>query len=173
TINRIPIVYYGTEVSMDASPPRAKAGVEVSADASAPAETAAYDASGRPLTAGGWAETSRKDMEWDKDPDMLSYFKGLTSMRSSSKALREGRMLEMWQDEQVFAYSRLHPEQEAIVILNNSPDTQTRDIPLRAESQLTDGKVLKDLLSGETVVVKDRKIHVQSGGKRARVLVSA
>jgi len=147
TINRVPTIYYGTEVAMDAKPP-----------ASDP---------------GGWSEASRKDMEWDKDPDMLKYFKQLTSARNDNIALRQGRYLEMWQDDKILAYSRLHPEQEGIVVLNNGYDTQHRDIPLRTESALKDGTVLKDLLTGDKVTVQGGKIHTEIQGKKARIFVPA
>ncbi len=138
TINRIPTIYYGTEVSMESDKE-------------------------------GWSETSRRDMEWDKDPDMLGYVQKLTAIRNDSIAMREGKMLEMWQDDQIYSYGRVHPEGEAVVVLNNSADPQTREIPLRAESQIKEGTVLKDLLSGQTVTVQNGKIRSELGAKKAGI----
>ncbi|MCL5036440.1 MAG: alpha-amylase family glycosyl hydrolase [Chloroflexi bacterium] len=143
TINRIPSVYYGTEV-----------GMEGEHDISKPPE-------------------NRKDMEWNKDPELLSYFKNLTSIRSEHPALSKGEFLEMWQDDQLYAYSRKSPEEEAIVVLNNSYDTASREIPLRAESGLKDGTVMKDLLTGEKVTIAGGKIKVEMGSKQPRVFVPA
>jgi hypothetical protein len=56
-------------------------------------------------------------------------------------------------------------------VLNNGSDSQSRDIPLRAESSLKNGTVLKDQLTGETVTVQNGKIHVQSSGKGARIFL--
>jgi alpha-amylase len=138
TINRIPSVYYGTEVAMESD-------------------------------ATGWSETSRRDMEWDKDPDMHAYFQKLTAIRNDSIAMRDGQILEMWQDDQVFAYSRLHEKEEAIVVLNNNSEMQTRNIPIRAESKIKDGTVLKELLTGQKVTVKDGKIESRLGGRSAGI----
>ena len=145
TINRVPTIYYGTEVGMDAKPPESDPG--------------------------GWSEASRKDMEWDKDPQVLGYFKQLTSARNENIALRQGEYKEMWQDDKILAYSRLHPDQEAVVVLNNAYDTQHRDIPLRAESNLKDGTVLQDVLTGDKVTVQGGKIHAEIQGKKARIFL--
>jgi alpha-amylase len=138
TLNRIPSVYYGTEVSMESD-------LE------------------------GWSETSRRMMEFDNDPDMLAYFQKLGAIRKDSIALREGRLLEMWQDDQIYAYGRVHPQDEAVVVLNNSPHEQTREIPVRAESRLREGMALKELLTGETVTIQNGRIHSKLGGKQAAI----
>jgi len=143
TINRIPVIYYGDEV-----------GMEGRGDISSPPE-------------------NRKDMEWNKDPELLAYFKKLTSLRKSSDALEEGNFLEMWQDEHIYGYQRQSPDgkSEAIVILNNSRGEQTREIPLRAESKIPDGTVLKDALSGSTITVSNRKIKVTLGGEEPKIFI--
>lgn len=121
----------------------------------------------------GWAETSRKDMQFDKDPDMHAYFQKLGAIRNDLEPLRRGSLLEMWQDDQVYAFDRKSDKGEAIVMFNNSNDPQQRRIPLRAESQIADGTVLKDLISGETVTVRDRAIERQMGAKSAGIFVPA
>lgn len=138
TINRIPTIYYGTEVSMESDHE-------------------------------GWSETSRRPMEWNKDPNMLAHFQKLAAIRNDSIALREGSFLEMWQDDQVFAYGRVHENQEAVVVLNNSTDRQTRDIPVRPESKLKDGAVLKELLTGKTVTVQNGRIQCEVDRKSAGI----
>jgi alpha-amylase len=143
TLNRIPQVYYGDEVGMEGS-------CDIMGDLS-----------------------NRKDMEWNKDPEILKYFKQLTSLRNNNPALSHGEMKEMWQDDKIYAYSRMVPDQEAIVVLNNGHDGQERDIPLRAESHLKNGTVLKDMLTGETVKVENGKIHARLNGKMARIFLPA
>ncbi len=141
TINRIPTIYYGTEVGMDG-------GCDIMGEIE-----------------------NRNDMEWNKDPDMLNYFKTLSSVRNNNIAMREGTQLEMWQDDKILAFSRNHPEQEAVVILNNAYDSQYREVPLRAESQIKDGTVMKDMMTGQTVTVKNGKICASVDGKRAGVFI--
>jgi hypothetical protein len=108
-------------------------------------------------------------MEFDNDPDMLAYFQKLGAIRKDSIALREGRLLEMWQDDQIYAYGRVHPQDEAVVVLNNSPHEQTREIPVLAESRLREGMALKELLTGETVTIQNGRIHSKLGGKQAAI----
>lgn len=119
----------------------------------------------------GWAETSRKDMEFDKDPEMHAFFQKLGAIRNDLEPLRRGELLEMWQDDQVYAFDRKSEKGEAIVMFNNSNDPQQRRIPLRSESRIADGTVLKDLLSGETVTVHDRHIESAMQGKSAGIFV--
>lgn len=119
----------------------------------------------------GWAETSRKDMDFQKDPDMLGYFQKLSSIRNDVEPLRRGKLLEMWQDDKFYAFSRKSDQGEAIVVFNNDHNPSSRDIPLRSESQLADGTVLKDLLSGRTVTVRDRRIHSELETKSAAIYV--
>lgn len=141
TVNRIPTVYYGTEVAMDG-------GCDIMGEIQ-----------------------NRNDMEWNKDPEMLSYFKSLTAARNSNEALREGKQLEMWKDDKVLAYSRVSDNDQAIVVLNNDYNNSSRDIPVRPENNLKDGTVLKDLLTGNTVTVSGGKIHADVAGKRAAIYV--
>ncbi|MCD6309310.1 MAG: hypothetical protein J7M18_01270 [Candidatus Eremiobacteraeota bacterium] len=141
TINRIPAIYYGTEV-----------GMEGKHDITQPPE-------------------NRKDMAWNKDPELLAYFKKLTSIRAEHPALTKGAFLEMWQDDRVYSYSRQADNEEIIVVMNNGYDRESREIPLRAESRLPDGTILKDLLSSQTITVIGRKIKVQLDGKRPAIFV--
>ncbi len=119
----------------------------------------------------GWAETSRKDMEFNKDPDMHGYFQKLTSIRNDYEPLRRGNLMEMWQDDNVYAYDRMSDKGEAIVVLNNAKSQQDRTIPLRAESKLADGTVLKDVLSGRTVTVDDGRIQSSVGPQSAAIFI--
>jgi len=134
TIDRIPTIYYGTEVAME----------------------------GHLEEMGKFPPENRKDMEWGKNPELLEYFKQLTNIRNTRPALQTGPMLEMWQDDQIFAYSRWDddPKKETIVVLNNSSNSQYREIPVRAESNIPKIAELKDLLTGKKVKVENGKIKV-------------
>lgn len=141
TVDRIPTIYYGTEVGMSGN----------------------TDIMGE--------IENRNDMEWNKDPQMLDHFKTLGAIRKDNVAFREGQQLEMWRDDKIFAYSRMHEDQEGIVILNNDYGSQSREIPLRAESGLQNGSKMKDLLTGEIFTVQDGKLNVHVNGKAARIFV--
>ena len=119
----------------------------------------------------GGMETARKNMDFQADPEMHKYFQTLASIRNDCEPLRRGELLEMWQDEKVYAYDRKSDHGEAIVVLNNDGGTQSRDIPLRAESHLHNGSKLKDMISGHVVEVRDGRLHTELGAKTAAIYV--
>lgn len=143
TINRIPVIYYGTEQAMD----------------------------GRTEQMGVSGPENRKDMQFGKDPDMQIHFTNLAKARNQSIALREGGLLEMWRDKDIYAFSRMHTDDEAIVVMNNGYDNQYREIPLRKESELKNGDVLKDALTGQEFTVTDNKLKLNLGKKQSVVLL--
>lgn len=119
--------------------------------------------------AGGAEPDNRRDMTWGANEGMRQYTKKLLAARKASTALRRGRQLEMWQDDQVYAYLRHAQDDEAVVALNNDDHAQHRLVPLRAESKLKDGAVLVDQLTGDRVTVKGGKIQVALAAKQARI----
>ncbi|MCE1248224.1 MAG: hypothetical protein LWY06_16410 [Firmicutes bacterium] len=143
TINRIPTIYYGTEQSMD----------------------------GHQEEMGRFGPENRADMQFGKDPDMQAHFTKLATVRNNCAALREGNLLEMWRDDQVFAFDRYLPDEEAVVVLNNSYDNQYREIPMRAESNLKNGTVMKDALTGTEYTINDGKLKLNLQRKQPLVLV--
>lgn len=91
---------------------------------------------------------------FDSAHELYQYIRKLTDIRSTCEPLRRGTQHEMWVDDQVYAYSRMTPADEVIVVLNNSGTGQTREIPLRTESNLNVGSALTNLLDvTDTVVV--------------------
>lgn len=116
---------------------------------------------------------NRQDMRFGANPGLTKYVQGLTALRKELAPLRRGAMLEMWQDDDVYAFSRLMPDgSEVVCAFNNSDKPQTRDVPLRAESKLKDGAQLGDRLGAAraAVPVSGRKIRLVLGAKEARVL---
>lgn len=85
---------------------------------------------------GGPDPDNRRDMTFGSNPEMTNYVKQLTHMRQQYPALRRGKQLEMWQDDNVYAFSRMSdkPNEEVMAFFNNSFQTQTRNVPIRAES---------------------------------------
>ncbi|MFP4496670.1 MAG: alpha-amylase family glycosyl hydrolase [Vulcanimicrobiota bacterium] len=143
SINRIPCLYYGTEAAME----------------------------GHSEHMGMHPPENRAMMQFNGDPDMQKYLDKLAHARNNSDALKNGSLLEMWKDDQVFSYSRITRDDEALVILNNSYSDQYREIPLREESHTENGTVLKDVLTGQKITVQDKKIKVKMGRKQPLILV--
>ncbi|PKL75607.1 MAG: alpha-amlyase [Candidatus Melainabacteria bacterium HGW-Melainabacteria-1] len=87
---------------------------------------------------GGADPDNRRDMDFNRDPQLMAFTKQLTAMRKQHRALRRGRQLEMWQDDQVYGFTRLTdvPNEEIMAFFNNSTQPQTRNVQVRAESPL-------------------------------------
>lgn len=117
---------------------------------------------------------NRADMPWNNlDPDLTAHIKRLIAIRKQYEPLRKGQQLEMWQDEDVYAYSRKSGKDEVIVAMNVGDRPQTRTIPLRAESQMADGTPLTDLLGGKGVTVDNHKLMVTLAPRSQAILAVA
>ncbi|SDF21827.1 Glycosidase [Fontibacillus panacisegetis] len=100
---------------------------------------------------------------FNTNTDTYQYVAKLNKLRQDYPALRTGKQREMWSAANLYAFSRKidagsNAGDEVISVFNNSGSSITQTIPLRAESSLTVGAVLTNLLNtSETVTV-------QSGG---------
>ena len=90
----------------------------------------------------------------------VGHLQHLTHLRNTSPVLQTGQQREMWQDDDVYAFSRANDTDEAIAIFHNGTGQSHRTIPLLKESQLQSGQVLVDTLSGREFAIKDGKIEV-------------
>jgi len=125
---------------------------------------------------GGVDPACREVMEnWDENRTLYQHIQRLCRIRMAYDALREGGQYQLWEDEHVYAYSRMTPTEEVIVVLTNS-GPQEKTIPLRAESQLAAGDVLVNLLNtSENVVVREESgekvITTSLGEREAKIYV--
>ena len=154
TSRGVPVIYYGTEQADDGN----GNGSEV------------------PIA----NKDNRKDMtSFDESANIYRHIQRLTEIKKAYPALQIGTQREMWTDDNVYAFSRIVPGTgaEAITISSNSWDTQTRTIPLRAESSLPVGTVLTNLMNtSDTVTVvaggfTGKQISVSVGTHDSKVYV--
>lgn len=114
--------------------------------------------------AGGADPDNRRDMVFGQDPQLTQHVKQLTRLRQQQRALRRGKQLEMWQDDQVYGFSRLteNPNEEVMAFFNNSNQPQTRRVQVRSESPLKNSSArLVNLLNAqESTQVQDGQIQV-------------
>lgn len=110
---------------------------------------------------GGHDPDNRRMMDFDRDPDLRHYFSQLTELRNHSDALRRGAQREMWRDDKVYAFSRTHEQEEVIAVFHNGDHQTSRSIPLRAESPLKEGTLLRDQISGREVRVSQGRLNVE------------
>lgn len=121
---------------------------------------------------GGDDPANRPDMNWSRpDPELLGHVRRMTHMRQALEPLRSGRQLEVWQDRDVYAFSRQSPRGEVLAAFNPTAAPQKRRVPLRAESVWQDGMWLKDYLTGTPVQVRERHISVDLAPRSALILV--
>lgn len=112
---------------------------------------------------GGADPDNRRDMQFNRDPELQNYVKRLTRMRKQYPALRRGKQLEMWQDDRVYAFTRLTPQrdQEVMAFFNNGNSPETRSIPIRAESPLKQGGTLVNVFNdGDRLQIENGKVKV-------------
>lgn len=155
TARGIPDVYYGTEQ--------------------------ACFGGGRPTEYTGIANKENREVmpSFDQTNINFKHIQRLAEIRKDYPALQNGTQREMWVDYFVYAYSRRIDSTgaEVITTLNNGWDPSTRTIPIRAESSLTVGTTLTNLLNtSETVTVQSgggtgKQITVTMDGKEGMILV--
>jgi len=113
---------------------------------------------------GGADPDNRRTMQFNRDPELQAYVKRLAEMRKQQPALRRGRQLEMWQDDQVYAFSRMtsRPNEEVLAFFNNSFQPQQRQIPLRAESPLknSSARLVNILNSQDSLQVQAGSVNI-------------
>lgn len=127
----IPVIYYGTEQADDGN----GNGSEI------------------PIA----NKDNRKSMEsFDQSATIFTHIKRLNELKANHSPLRIGTQREMWEDEEVYAFSRRNDStgDETITISNGRFTGETRTIPLRAESSIAVSTVLTNLMdTSETVTV--------------------
>lgn len=124
TVRGIPDVYYGTEQNCYGG--------------------------GVPTEWAGIANKENREVmpSFSEDGITYKYIQRLTELRKTYSCLQTGVQREMWSEDNIYAYSRRDDTtgQEVIVIFNNGTSNETRQIPIRAESSLTIGTTLTNLL---------------------------
>jgi alpha-amylase len=122
---------------------------------------------------GGNDPDNRRDMVFGRDQQMLNWVKTLTGIRKQQRALRRGSQLEMWQDDQVYGFTRLTEvaNEEVMAFFNNSDQPQTRRVPLRAESPLkaTQSRLVNLLNAQDSVTVQGGAIQITVPPKSAAI----
>jgi glycosidase len=141
TVNRIPVIYYGTEAAMEGNH-------DIMQDDMA----------------------NRKDMEFGGDPALMAYCDRLSGLRRNSPALKNGALIEMWKDDKIYCFSRMSADDEVIVILNNDGNECYREIPLRPESEIRNGTLLIDAMTGAKHRVERGEIKLRIAGKQPIIL---
>ena len=109
---------------------------------------------------GGHDPHNREMMEFDRKPELKSHMQKMTYIRNTSPAFQHGQQREIWQDDQVYAFSRATEDEEALAVFHNGYQSTQRDIPMLGDSKFHEGQVLVDALSGREFKVEHGKLKV-------------
>lgn len=105
----------------------------------------------------------RADKRDGADPALRAHIKSLARMRKDSVALRRGEQREVLCDKQVYAFTRVHPDETVLTVANVGDRPEQRSIPLAGPC------TLKDLRTGETLVVSADHLDVHLPPAATRV----
>lgn len=106
----------------------------------------------------GWGPENRKDMEWDKDPDVKAFLTELTHARKGSAALQHGTQKELLATDEAYALARIRTDEQVVCVFNNAHEERTLTIPM--DEDLPEGASLKNLLEDGSAQVVDGKLQV-------------
>ncbi|HEY9070231.1 MAG TPA: alpha-amylase family glycosyl hydrolase [Candidatus Ozemobacteraceae bacterium] len=94
------------------------------------------DEAGLPGAQEPWGE-NRRSMRFDTESGLFRFTKALIALRRGSEALRRGFQKHLAMDRDLYAFARLVPDQQAIVVFNLA--TAPRDIRIPLAAPLPDG----------------------------------
>ncbi|WP_299225730.1 glycoside hydrolase family 13 protein [uncultured Psychroserpens sp.] len=83
--------------------------------------------------------------------EMQSFVKKLLNYRKGSKAIHEGKTIHFAPFQGVYVLTRTYEDETVVLVLNKNEEPMTLDLKRYAEIGL-DGKTLKNVISGETVI---------------------
>ena len=100
----------------------------------------------------GWTDPdSRRTYPWGKeDLELIEFHRYMTGIHRKIPAFRKGAVKPLLAGYQKIAYGRMYGKYQAVVVISNSPDSQTMDIPVW-QLGVTDDMVLgRPILTTET-----------------------
>ena len=100
----------------------------------------------------GWTDPdSRRTYPWGKeDLELIEFHRYMTGIHRNIPVFRKGAVKPLLAGYQKIAYGRMYGKYQAVVVISNSPDSQTMDIPVW-QLGVTDDMVLgRPILTTET-----------------------
>jgi hypothetical protein len=113
-------------------------------------------------------------LPWERitgqDKDLVNFISTLTHFRRTSKALQNGRFIEMYKDYGIYAFVKWVPGQAVLVVLNSSAFSEGRDIPMRGQL-LPEHGVFKDIFTDSLFSYSTHTFRVHLKPRGARLLL--
>lgn len=117
---------------------------------------------------GGDDPANREDMTFNTNHELYKYIAKLNSIRNSHPALQNGTQKEKWVDNNFYGFQRSNSGDEAVVLINNSWDSQTRTIPNL--DNFSNGAVLRNQMGTDSVTVNSGSITITLAPKEVKIL---
>lgn len=116
---------------------------------------------------GGDDPNNREDMTFNSNHELYQYIAKLNYIRNAHPALQNGSQEEKWVDDNFYCFERTNDTDVAVVMINNSWDSQTRTIPNL--DGLSEGAKLTNRLGTDQVTVNNRSVTVTLGPKEVKI----
>lgn len=115
-----------------------------------------------------WCST-RRSMGFDAGNPLLAETKKLIAVRKSHPALTRGVQVHLAMDRDMYAFGRLTPDQQAIVMFNFA--TAPRDLSVPLPAPVRDTSVVNDLLGSISANLTSDTLRVKLDGLRCALFV--
>ena len=112
---------------------------------------------------------NRKDMVFDDTSDLFKYVQKLIRIRKENIALRRGLQGQLFMDKDGYAFARIHADQIAVAVFNNSETSKefNIDFPFKLKSP-----ILRDLTANRGAVTKGNHLLTYLPPKSFYIFVS-
>ncbi|HOT28130.1 MAG TPA: alpha-amylase family glycosyl hydrolase [Candidatus Ozemobacteraceae bacterium] len=115
-----------------------------------------------------WCST-RRSMRFEAGNPILGETKKLIAVRKSHPALTRGMQIHLAMDRDMYAFGRLTPDQQAIVVFNFATASRDLNVPLPAPARKP--AAVNDLLGCISANITDGTLRVKLGGLRCALFV--
>ncbi|MEC0236731.1 family 14 glycosylhydrolase [Paenibacillus kribbensis] len=116
---------------------------------------------------GGDDPANRENVVFNANHELYQYIAKLNRVRNSHPALQNGSQKEKWADDSFYSFQRSKNGDEAIVLINNSWNSQTRTIG--NFDNLSNGTRLTNQLSNDSIQINNGSITVTLAPKEIKV----
>ncbi|MBE0336203.1 family 14 glycosylhydrolase [Paenibacillus sp. 23TSA30-6] len=116
---------------------------------------------------GGDDPANRENVVFNANHELYQYIAKLNRVRNSHPALQNGSQKEKWADDSFYSFQRSKNGDEAIVLINNSWNSQTRTIS--NFDNLSNGTRLTNQLSNDSIQINNGSITVTLAPKEIKI----
>jgi neopullulanase len=98
---------------------------------------------------------NRRPMKWSgysgDEQATLDLVKKVGAARRELQALERGNRVTLWVDDDLYIYARVSGSFVAVVGINRSGSTRSESVPVRTETPISDGTMLRDRMGGPSI----------------------